>query len=321
MNNKIDKTNLATTTPATTTTRGGLVGPILLIGIGLFFLLSNLGLISWDFWEAAGRLWPIVLIAIGFDLLIGRRSWLGSALVVLVTVAMLGAGLFWLNLGSGQGEQIEIDIAQQLDGATSAEVEVGFNIGRLQLYALPSDTPLLAAGNVSYDSRSTDRVEQTFDKQGEVAFYKLAAYGAANVMPFGNRSQHNEWELLLNRDVPLALTVRTGVGTSELDLSLLNLSDLTINAGVGETTVIMPAQGQVTGAVSGGVGELTIHIPDGMAARIDVKTGLGNSQIAGDFEQVDNVYISPGYETAVDRLDLELRAGIGQVTVRRLTGR
>jgi hypothetical protein len=126
---------------------------------------------------------------------------------------------------------------------------------------------------------------------------------------------------MLNRDVPLDLTVRTGVGQSDLDLSLLKLTDLSINTGVGETTVIMPGSGEVNGVINGGVGELIIQIPDGMAARIDVKTGLGNSQIAGEFERNGDVYMSPGYETAVDRLNLELRAGIGQVTVRRMTGR
>lgn len=83
----------------------------------------------------------------------------------------------------------------------------------------------------------------------------------------------------------------------------------------------MPAQGQVSSTINGGVGELIIQIPDGLPARIDVRTGLGNSQISGDFVRDGTVYTSPGYDTAVDRLDLELRAGVGQVTVRRYGGR
>jgi hypothetical protein len=315
MSTKIEKTG------SPKTTRGGLVGPVLLIAIGVFFLLSNLGLITWDFWEAVGRLWPIVLIALGLDLLVGRRSLLGSALVVLVTIVMLGAGLFWLNLGGGRGEIVTGEVSQALDSATSAEVAIIFDVGRLQLDALPADSPFLVTGNLTYDERRADQVRQSYDKQGNVARYEIAAHGSSGNIPFGSRGEHNRWDLMLNRDVLMDLTIRTGVGTSELDLSLLNLSDLSINTGVGQTTIIMPGQGQVNGVINGGVGELIIQIPDGIAARIDVKTGLGSSQVTGDFEQNGSVYTSPGYETAVDRLDLELRAGIGQVTVRRLTGR
>jgi hypothetical protein len=303
------------------TRRGGLVGPVILIGIGIFFLLTNLGLLNWNFWEAATRLWPIVLIALGLDLLIGRRSLLGSLLVVVATVILLATGLFWLNLGGGQGELISGEVSQPLDGATSAQVEIAFGVGRLQLHTLPPDTPLLIAGELIHDERSSLRAEEHFEMRGSVAHYALTSRGSSNSFPFGSQSQDTRWNLMLNRDVPLDLTVRTGVGQSDLDLSLLKLTDLSINTGVGETTVIMPGSGEVNGVINGGVGELIIQIPDGMAARIDVKTGLGNSQIAGEFERNGDVYMSPGYETAVDRLNLELRAGIGQVTVRRMTGR
>jgi len=53
--------------------RGSLVGPIILIGLGIVFLLNNLGLLSWSVWEVILRLWPILLIAIGLDILLGRR--------------------------------------------------------------------------------------------------------------------------------------------------------------------------------------------------------------------------------------------------------
>lgn len=81
---------------------GSLVRPLILIGLGLFFLLSNLGLISWNFWEAVGRLWPIFLIAMGLDLLIGRRSLLASLAVVGATAVLPLVGLLWLG---GAGDQ------------------------------------------------------------------------------------------------------------------------------------------------------------------------------------------------------------------------
>jgi len=44
----------------------------LLIIIGIFFLLKNLGIISAEFW---GVLWPSVIIILGIKLIMGPRKW------------------------------------------------------------------------------------------------------------------------------------------------------------------------------------------------------------------------------------------------------
>ena len=59
----------------------GIVGPTILIGAGAVLLLNTTGLVDWDIWAIMWRLWPVILIAIGLDILIGRRSLAGSALV------------------------------------------------------------------------------------------------------------------------------------------------------------------------------------------------------------------------------------------------
>jgi len=45
------------------------VGPIILIGLGVLLLFANFGLFRWDLF---GRLWPIILIALGAWILLGR---------------------------------------------------------------------------------------------------------------------------------------------------------------------------------------------------------------------------------------------------------
>ena len=66
----------------------------MLIGLSLTFLLRNLGLVDMDIWLALLRLWPILLIAVGLDILIGRRSLSGSLLVAAITVALIAVGLW-----------------------------------------------------------------------------------------------------------------------------------------------------------------------------------------------------------------------------------
>jgi hypothetical protein len=305
--------------------RGGIVGPVLLIAAGIFFLLSNLGVISWSFWDAAWRLWPIVLIAIGLDLLIGRRSIWSSLLVLLVTVGFLAAGFFWLvtNNGLGSGDTVSDTINQSLSGADSAEVEIDFGVGRVTVEALPSGSEELIAGTIEYPQEI--RVEQSFDEANDVANYRLRTEGSVRSVQsipfFGQRDDNWRWDLQLNRDVPLRLILDTGVGETTLDLSQLMVETVDVDTGVGQTTVILPGHGEIDASVSGGIGELIIELPQGVAARIESDTGLGSTNIADDFERNGDVYESPGYDDALDRINLSLSAGIGQVTVRTYGGR
>lgn len=75
-----------------------LLGPLLLIGAGVVFLLNNLGVLPWGVWETLGRLWPLFLIAIGIDLVVGRRKPLISLLIILGLV-VVGVALVYANAG------------------------------------------------------------------------------------------------------------------------------------------------------------------------------------------------------------------------------
>lgn len=74
--------------------RGSIVLPLLLIAAGVILLLNKLEHLPWTVWDLLGKLWPILLIALGLDILFGRSAlrWaLGIALAVLVAVAVLVA--------------------------------------------------------------------------------------------------------------------------------------------------------------------------------------------------------------------------------------
>ncbi|MFW6184610.1 MAG: hypothetical protein ACOC8X_12495 [Chloroflexota bacterium] len=166
------------------------------------------------------------------------------------------------------------------------------------------------------------RIEQTHEMDGDVAIYRLRTEGSIQMVPFFGRSDANWiWDLQLNPNVPMRLTVNTGVGRSTLDLRELTLEELHVDTGVGETTVMLPGEGRLEASVNGGIGELIVEIPDGIPSRIDVDTGLGDADIRGDFERDGDIYVSPGYDDALDRIDLEIEAGIGEVTVRPYGGR
>jgi hypothetical protein len=72
-------------------TERGITGPVILIGIGGLFLLTSFNVIGGNALGWAMRLWPVLLVAVGMEILFGRRSvWL-SGLGLLLTLGLLGA--------------------------------------------------------------------------------------------------------------------------------------------------------------------------------------------------------------------------------------
>src|SRR5690348_15482889 len=123
--------------------------------------------------------------------------------------------------------------------------------------------------------------------------------------------------LRLNSDVPLRLRIDSGVGRTEANLARLRLTALEIHSGVGQTIATLPAQGDLPVTIEGGVGQTTIIIPQGVAARIMVTQGLGNVQVIGNYQKQDQRYISPSYDTAPNRVDIQVNSGVGSIIIRQ----
>jgi hypothetical protein len=298
--------------------RGSLVGPLILIGLGLVFLLNNLGMVSWDVWDIIARFWPILLIAIGLDILIGRRSILGSLLALAVVVVVVGAGLWLITSQVAPGPALTYEsIDQSLEGATRADVTIGFGAGALRVGVAPEGSSLIT-GRVALGQG--EHLVRDFRKSGDTAVLTLRSEGFAFFPFVGRWNADKLWDLRLSPDVLLHLNINTGVGESTLDMERLKLTELDLHAGVGKVTLTLPGRGQMQASINGGIGEVAVRIPAGVAARVHATAGVGNSQVVGTYQRQNGVYVSPGYDTAENRVDLEVKGGIGKITVQQYQG-
>jgi hypothetical protein len=298
--------------------RVSLVGPVILIGLGIILLLNNLGILAWSAWDVIFRLWPILLIAIGLDLFIGRRSALGSLLVLVLTLAILAGALWLFESGTGLGQPgAGEQITQPLEGATEATVVIDPGAGSLRVEALPESANLVE-GVVRVASR--ERVVPDFSVKNGTANFILRGQGAT-FGPFVGGGVRPAWDLGLNPGLPLQLDVSLGAGESDVDLTGLMVSGLKMNMGVGLTQVTLPDKGRFQAKIDSAIGQTVVVIPAGMAARVRVSTGIGGSQLPADYRHQDSTYTSPGYESADNRVDLEVNQAIGSITIRHSGGR
>jgi Domain of unknown function (DUF5668)/Cell wall-active antibiotics response 4TMS YvqF/N-terminal domain of toast_rack, DUF2154 len=293
---------------------GGVVGPVILIGAGIVILLANLGRLNWDVLGTLFRLWPVLLIAIGLDILIGRRSAIASVLIALLLLGVLG----WVILAGGvapvTGTLLPSEtVSLPLEGAARGEISISSGVGELRISPADEGANLIEGQVVLAQG---EQAIVNHNRSNDTLSFSLRSQGTPSVWWPGFRDHSKIWDLKLNPDVPLTLELNGGVGDVTVDLQRTKLTSLTAKGGIGNGTFTLPRQGRVSATINGGIGNLTVIIPAGMAAHVHVNSGLGQVAVTGSFQYQDNDYTSPGYDSATDRVDVQVDGGIGNVTVR-----
>ncbi len=294
--------------------RPSLFWPLLVIGLGVLLLLQNLNLLPAGLWAALAQLWPVLFILAGLDMLLGRRSPAGIAAVLLIGALLVAGALTWAAIRASQlPAGNAASLIQTAQGAQALDVRLDFQAGELRLAALgPSDHVL--EGDVQ--NGRGEAVEQTYSVRAGTGRLRLQQTTSALLLPFlSRRGSAARWDIRLSAELPVTLDVTTGASQATLDLSGLKLSDLSLRTGVGQTQVTFPPQGAVVARVSAGVGETTFTIPPGLPARITVRSGLASISAPPRFARAGNVYTTPGFETTGNYLDLEVSAGVGRVVI------
>jgi hypothetical protein len=291
-------------------------GPIILIVLGLVLLASNLGWFSFGEIFRLLSYWPIALVAIGVDMLTNGRYRLAVIAVAIALALVLWGG----NVGGRGGWTIGTatmaaetqSVAHPLAGASAGRVVLDLGVGQVRVDgAAPSGT--LVSGTIQ--SGRGETIRQSSQLEGGVLTVRIRSeQERMSGINFG--SETRRWEVSLTREVPVALSVSAGVGQTTLDLSGVTLSGITFDGGVGESTVTLPS-GHYSGSFDLGVGSTTIRLPQGAAVQVVVNSGLGRVTMPRDLVRDGDVYTSPGFEGARDRITLRVDGGVGSIRVDR----
>jgi hypothetical protein len=265
--------------------------PVVLIGAGVLWLLSNLGYVSFvqvvDLW----RLWPVLLILAGIDLLFGRRVPLVGAFFGLVVVALVAYVLaFGMPIrvnadAQSQAQVVTETYATPIDQATSANVTLDFWSDPVSIHTLTDsqnviDARITHTGNVNF-SGSGDTVKTIRLSHSENPF---------NIGWWFNPERRTD--VGLTTRIPLDLRVDTGSGSSQMDLSGLQLSSFSLDSGSGSVDLTLPGSAVPgTTSINSGSGSVNIKIPQGAAFTLETDTGSGSLHIrvpAGTALKIDS---------------------------------
>ena len=294
----------------------GFAGALILIGV--VGLLWNFDVLPDRFWPAALSLWPIALVAVGAGLALSRvRVWMGSTAFLVVLIA--GFGTAWGLAAAGQGPVLHREtIAVNNAGATEARLEVHVGAGSLTLDA-EAPVDLLLSGEL--ESRAVDNAYSISEshRPGGRSVIELRNAPDWEFSFWPGEDPSEDWTLHLTPAVATEIRVEAGAADIDLDLRGLSLQSLEIEAGAADVNVTMPvAAGRTEASFEVGAASLRITVPDGVAARIVVDAGLSSVRIDEDrFPQAsDDVYISPDFDRAANRVDISIDAGASHVEIR-----
>ena len=114
------------------------------------------------------------------------------------------------------------------------------------------------------------------------------------------------------------LTVETGASQLDIDLKDVLASHVELKTGASNSNVTMPARGASILDVEAGMASINIRVPENTPARIRAEQGVSSINVDTDrFPRSDSgFYQSPNFDTSIDRVEVNIKAGVGSISVK-----
>jgi len=292
--------------------RGIGVGIFLLL-IGAILLLINLRVISWSIFYAILDLWPLFLVVIGINIIAGKRQ----AVKIIAWVLLLAV---LVTYGYINREKHDHNIVQYGDKVHTiekfAETEKGdlklslgglsFNVGSGSNYLLEGTaTRPVIKYSVDYDDGN--RIARVDIKQANERFF---------LNNITDRSSYS-YKLNLNNNVKWNIDAKIGAVSGTMDLSDIRVDNLDADLGAGKLNIIFGTASEITNVkINAGASKVDLVFPEEAGVRLKVKGMFSSNDLGGlDWEAEDGYYISPNYDEASSKINVDISMGVGQLSV------
>lgn len=265
--------------------------------------------------KAQRIIWGFALISLGLFLILERLGFLPEGVNpwgIVIALLLIAFGVSWIISAGGMrnaGTPRHVSILKE--HASSASIQLDYGAGELIVKGgAPAD--VLIEGDflegIEYSSRVEDSTLKVNLKTPSMDW---------GIVPVW-RIRQRRWELMLAQDIPMSLVFNNGANSSDLDLGQVLVQNLQITTGASNTQIRMPASAGHTNAfIKAGAASITVSIPENVAAQVHVIGAISTVNIdTVRFPRRGDVYISPDYEAAQNRLDLKVECGVGSIEIK-----
>ena len=274
--------------------KGVSLGPILVIGLGIIFLLNNFGFLPWEIWQNLWKFWPILLILFGVEVLLGRVSSLRTVIFLLVLIFLLPLLLILNPLTGNPLATEKLDFEKPLGNLTKTEINLNLQSNKLTLSSLELGSDRAIRASVKY-SKLLPKADITEERRFGEARYIFTQ--PEKFLPFsGNLG--NTVDLKLSRLIPNYLYLKANTGVFDLNLEKLNIPQLTISYAKNSNnkTYIKVVAAKVL-----------LKIPPELQAQIKTDSVLKEIKIDEKrFKKEANQYTTAGFASAANKVQIEI---------------
>jgi hypothetical protein len=297
---------------------------LLFICLGVIFFLINFGLLSWNFWLSVLDLWPLILILLGIGLLFNKQLPLSTILLVFLIV-LAGYSLifgerhvpwnpldnyFYQDNGTNTSAKTMTTDIPLPAGIERAQLDMDLGGAQINLQSLiPSaNQDLLLKG--SYSWRNVFGSSQPQFQTSQEGDTLNISFSSARHGGMGNRLQ-----LELSPQVRYSLDIEAGAITGNLDFSSLKTEKLQLKTGASDFQLQFGDTGlNTTGKIESGASRITLVVPDDVGLHIHLNgVGTETNFMGSGLLLNDKEWLSPGYEEARTKVDLDISCAAGSV--------
>ena len=317
-----------------------MAGPVILIVIGMAFLLRNLHLVSWNFWEWYSRFWPVLLILWGVIKLVEyqqakssglRPSGIGAGGVILIiflittgfgsrkAYELRDSGVFhlpededWPDFLRGKSFTFDDQLEQTLEPGST--VRITNDRGAINLNVGDGDKiKVMVRKTVHADNQSeADRYNQDTKPQLKAVERTITLNG--NAEGSGGHGVSVDLDVYVPRKTAVTIASQHG------DVSVMGREgDIEVNSRDGEVSLQ-----DVTGSAKLDIDNSTVRVSklsgdvtiDGKVKEVNLSDVKGAVRLTGEFhEDVSLARIGKAVTFKTSRTDLELSSIPGSLDI------
>ncbi|KOS60295.1 MULTISPECIES: toast rack family protein [Lysinibacillus] len=224
---------------------------------------------------------------------------------------VMGASLFVISGCNSvmPGKTKDETILVEKDKAERLDVELQFGVGEITVEKGAKDW---VEGTAQYNiDKLAPKVK--YDLRGKTGKVVIDHKGSTNVR-LGKIK--NTWDIELNEDIPMDLSIETGASDAEIDLQGLQLEKLDIETGIGDLSVNLGGDWKKSFEtnIETGVGQTTVILPSKVGVKLTTEEGIGTSNIEGLISKGKGVYVNEAYDKADVVLEVNSELGVGDIT-------
>lgn len=224
------------------------------------------------------------------------------------------------SVGSNMTKKVLTEnLLEPLNGTTTAKVDINSEDGNLTIDGLIDGGQVLASGTLQYFEKQ-GLPTRTLNSSNGLTTFTLKGAGSGKPwfrFPWAACNEAHEWLIHLNPMVSFDIIAHSGGGNVKLNLTDMVVTRVSTDTGGGNIDVILPGKAaDLNIAAKTGAGNVTIQIAYDTEARIYAASGLGKVIMNSRFTKIDDkTYQSPGYDGAVNKVEITANTGAGNVIV------